>query len=283
MALKSKKPCAYPMCPELISEGKYCKEHLALARKEYNKHHRNNHTANNKSLYNMPAWKKASKAHLRAKPLCAECERQGNYKEAQCVDHIEPHNGDMNKFWNTENWQSLCNRCHAIKTRLEKTDMYLPLLSPSNIELIIVCGAPGSGKSTYVLKNKKDNDIVIDLDEIKAEIGDTTLYSLDDSMLEKAIIERNYRLSKLSNTINTGQIAWFITSSPTIRQRQHWRDTLKPKEIIVMSTSKDLCYERARNDERRVEIKFKYNYNNGQNMIESWFKRYEKDPQDTII
>ena len=119
MAYKSKKPCAYPMCPELISEGKYCKEHLALARKEYNKHHRNNHTANNKSLYNMPAWKKASKAHLRAKPLCAECERQGNYKEAQCVDHIEPHNGDMNKFWNTENWQSLCNRCHAIKTLKE--------------------------------------------------------------------------------------------------------------------------------------------------------------------
>ena len=121
------------------------------------------------------------------------------------------------------------------------------------------------------------------IDEIKAEIGDTTLYSLDDSMLEKAIIERNYRLSKLNNTINLGQTAWFITSSPTLKQRQHWRDTLKPKQVIVMGTTKEQCYERARNDDRRAEIKFKYNYNNGQNMIESWFNKYEKDPLDLII
>ena len=124
MAFKSKKPCAYPMCPELISEGKYCKEHLALAQKEYNKHHRNNHSTTNKSLYNTPAWKKASKAHLRANPLCAECQRQSNYKEAQCVDHIIPHQGDMNKFWDQENWQSLCNRCHAIKTLKEAQESH---------------------------------------------------------------------------------------------------------------------------------------------------------------
>lgn len=38
------------------------------------------------------------------------------------VDHIDPHRGDMKKFWDSANWQSLCKTCHdSIKQRLEKS------------------------------------------------------------------------------------------------------------------------------------------------------------------
>ena len=35
---------------------------------------------------------------------------------ANVVDHIKPHRGDSALFWNTENWQSLCDKCHNSKT-----------------------------------------------------------------------------------------------------------------------------------------------------------------------
>jgi 5-methylcytosine-specific restriction protein A len=35
------------------------------------------------------------------------------------VDHIIPHKGNMNLFWDKRNWQSMCGRCHSKKTAKE--------------------------------------------------------------------------------------------------------------------------------------------------------------------
>ena len=40
------------------------------------------------------------------------CEAAGKLVEASVVDHIEPHRGDLKKFWDRENWQALCAPCH---------------------------------------------------------------------------------------------------------------------------------------------------------------------------
>jgi len=61
-------------------------------------------------------WDKARKGWLAHHPLCVECERQGRTTAATDVDHIVPHRGDMELFWDRENWQSLCGRCHRAKT-----------------------------------------------------------------------------------------------------------------------------------------------------------------------
>ncbi|RKJ07590.1 HNH endonuclease, partial [Butyricicoccus sp. 1XD8-22] len=39
--------------------------------------------------------------------------------QATVVDHIKPHQGDQSLFWNENNWQPLCKRCHDRKTRTE--------------------------------------------------------------------------------------------------------------------------------------------------------------------
>ena len=62
------------------------------------------------------AWRKASKAFLVAHPLCAECLKHGITKPATEVDHIIPHKGNKDLFWNQNNWQSLCHECHSRKT-----------------------------------------------------------------------------------------------------------------------------------------------------------------------
>ena len=40
MPRKPKRPCSYPGCPNL-TDGQYCKEHEAIARRQYNKYERN--------------------------------------------------------------------------------------------------------------------------------------------------------------------------------------------------------------------------------------------------
>lgn len=65
------------------------------------------------------AWQRASKAFRQLHPLCAECDRKGHVALATCVDHIEPHKGDLVKFWQQSNWQSLCARHHSQKTSRE--------------------------------------------------------------------------------------------------------------------------------------------------------------------
>ena len=50
------------------------------------------------------------------KPVMSRCAEEGRATIATAVDHVEPHRGDPAKFWNVDNWQSLCAECHARKT-----------------------------------------------------------------------------------------------------------------------------------------------------------------------
>jgi len=41
---------------------------------------------------------------------------------ATVVDHITPHRGNTQLFWDSSNWQSLCEECHnGAKAQLELT------------------------------------------------------------------------------------------------------------------------------------------------------------------
>ena len=71
------------------------------------------------SPYNNRRWKAASRA-FRSRPenvWCAECRKHNRLRRSTQTDHIIPHNGDEQLFWTESNWQPLCDRCHARKTR----------------------------------------------------------------------------------------------------------------------------------------------------------------------
>lgn len=65
------------------------------------------------------AWQKARAAYLRSHPLCREHEKKSEVVAATVVDHIIPHKGDKELFWDSANWQPLCKPCHDRKTALE--------------------------------------------------------------------------------------------------------------------------------------------------------------------
>lgn len=72
-----------------------------------------------RKLYSSASWIAASKAFLRANPLCVDCLELGAVVEATDVDQIERHLGDRVKFFDRSNWQALCKLCHSRKTAKE--------------------------------------------------------------------------------------------------------------------------------------------------------------------
>ena len=66
-------------------------------------------------------WQKARVTFLRSNPLCVICNQGGKTTPATVVDHITPHKGDQDLFWDSQNnWQALCTNCHnSYKKRLE--------------------------------------------------------------------------------------------------------------------------------------------------------------------
>lgn len=50
-------------------------------------------------------------------PFCAECEKAGLAVPATDIDHVIPHKGNQQLFWDQCNWQALCAVCHGRKTQ----------------------------------------------------------------------------------------------------------------------------------------------------------------------
>ena len=69
-----------------------------------------------RALYNSARWRHARRQFLEANPLCVACQRHGETRAAEVVDHIVPHAGDETRFWDSAGWQALCARCHNRKT-----------------------------------------------------------------------------------------------------------------------------------------------------------------------
>ncbi len=65
-------------------------------------------------------WRNLRKVFLAEHPLCTMCTQNGHTKGASVVDHIIPHKGDQDKFWDESNLQALCKRHHDKKTAKER-------------------------------------------------------------------------------------------------------------------------------------------------------------------
>lgn len=101
--------CQIPTCDNEATCGRFCKEHYSPIKAKTNR----KQTNSNRAGYTYK-WQQARKIYLMMHPLCVKCG-----EPATDVDHIIPHKGNMALFWNRENWQPLCHRCHSIKTATE--------------------------------------------------------------------------------------------------------------------------------------------------------------------
>lgn len=70
-------------------------------------------------LYWTARWRAKAKAQLAAHPLCIMCEAEGVIEPATVCDHVIPHRGDVDLFWDGET-QSLCGPHHSRAKQAEE-------------------------------------------------------------------------------------------------------------------------------------------------------------------
>jgi len=97
--------CLTPRCPDPAIYRGRCTRHARQREHQ-------THNTRGKKIYNTKRWQVLRRSVLFNHPLC-ECGAI-----ATDVDHINPieHGGDP---WARSNLQSLCHRCHSMKTRSE--------------------------------------------------------------------------------------------------------------------------------------------------------------------
>lgn len=73
-----------------------------------------------RKLYSTARWIRLREWHKSHNPLCAYCLEREEVSEAEVVDHIRPHKGDLELFWDPNNLQSLCRECHDGRKQSEE-------------------------------------------------------------------------------------------------------------------------------------------------------------------
>ncbi len=67
--------------------------------------------------YRSKRWRDIRDFHESKFPWCVECQKAGHLVAWTQLDHIVPHRGDYEMFWNPRNRQGLCDIHHGRKTR----------------------------------------------------------------------------------------------------------------------------------------------------------------------
>ena len=71
-------------------------------------------------MYQSVRWKTRRRLILKRNPFCAECKKKNRLVFAEVIDHIIPHKGNWTLFLDNDNLQTLCRKCHGIKSQKEK-------------------------------------------------------------------------------------------------------------------------------------------------------------------
>ena len=207
--------------------------------------------------------------------LCQTCERAGRTRQADAVDHVTPK--ALGGTDDHDNLSSICNECHKTKTDQEASDVHArnagrsigadgwptndrPIkrwpysiprgVMPSAIPVVLVCGPPASGKTTYAKANSRPCDIIVDLDELRVSAGGE-MWARDPTVDRKAFALRNNIIHSLAR--QTEGVCYLIVTALSKDERWNWCKALGNVTLAVMPATEAQCIERIRAEPARAK------------------------------
>lgn len=106
------KLCTYPGCNCLVSTGTRCPKHTTAKKGGFSG--KRTKSSEWHALYYSARWRQLRKDFLKKFPFCFVCG-----EKATIADHITPHRGNPDLFYNEDNLQPMCQSCHSKKTLRE--------------------------------------------------------------------------------------------------------------------------------------------------------------------
>src|SRR5699024_8471230 len=208
------------------------------------------------SFYKTTAWRHTREQVLtRDYSTCVRCGLSGNI-----VDHIVPSEDDWEDRLNTDNLETLCQRCHNLKTKREWIKKHKGRERAMQIHVVI--GYPASGKSTYVARHMTSHDLVYDYDLISSSLDGSMLNVLRTNDIEandKAIHKHNIDVNDYVQMIyemilrkikseKTFENVWLIMTKPDDRLTT----LLASYDVdwLMLDTSKEECINRLHKQHR---------------------------------
>lgn len=139
----------------------------------------------------------------------------------------------------------------------------------------VICGAPGSGKTTHVAQHAQSGDLIIDVDALYHALTGLAWYDKPQSLLKYVLAARDGILNKLARSPDVN--AWIVAEAPRRAERNRLRDRFDA-QVTVMEIPTADCLLRISADDRR-----KGHLEEWMPRVQSWWQRYEKDERDTVI
>lgn len=120
--------------------------------------------------------------------------------------------------------------------------------------VVIVCGPPASGKTTYVKQKMKTGDCVVDLDYIKSSISMRGKTETTDNLLVTALKIRDFLYSEIEADKIQAPTVWIIAGLPLEKDRVNMQARFNA-DIVCLDVPKETCLERAMLDNERKDKK----------------------------
>jgi 5-methylcytosine-specific restriction endonuclease McrA/predicted kinase len=276
MTFKPQVPCSGRDCPNLVDAGArwcdeckkeaWCKESKA-AKEERPKEY---------EFYHSKIWREAREAHLKKDPFCTHCGAQGKKTFGEMVDHIVPLRLAWDRRTDPSNLATLCNRCHAQK-RGREMRMKLYSRPASAADITIVCGPPGSGKTTYVRENFVRGDLIIDLDAIMSALSNLPWYDKPANLIAYANEVKTALINKAMIDGDQAPRIWIIATAAHVEDRARLRSRLGAITVVLETTISE-CVNRIAADPRRPHQAAAM-----EDVIKEWWEQYRPDDLDIVI
>lgn len=134
----------------------------------------------------------------------------------------------------------------------------------------IVCGPPGSGKTSWVERRRKWGDVVVDMDALFSAVTGLPWYEKPESLVKLVLELQEATLRWLERNPERFVNAFVITGGARRGARERLAGRLDG-EVVVMETAPDECLRRIAADPRRAEKAQAWGP-----LVYRWWSEYER-------
>lgn len=135
--------------------------------------------------------------------------------------------------------------------------------------VVLVCGPPCSGKSTYVRAHLAPGDYVLDADTMARRFGSPKRWLHADAYAQAA--QREWWAQVQAVAAMEDGTAWVIRCAPRAEERAQLREVLRADEVVLLTPAAEVLVARARRRPEQVRTI---------RSIQRWHQRYTQTSVD---